>query len=68
MKQTSYLDFAKQPGQTSTGIVMPADLPKNLQEKAGNIVKEPKITKLNIVKNKKILYLYTTIINHGIFK
>jgi len=36
------LDFAKQPGQTSTGIVMPADLPKNLQEKAGNIVKNLK--------------------------
>ena len=36
------LDFAKQPGQTSTGIVMPADLPKSLQEKAGNIVKNLK--------------------------
>tara|TARA_B110000503_G_scaffold95654_1_gene143985 strand:- start:57 stop:2216 length:2160 start_codon:yes stop_codon:yes gene_type:complete len=36
------LDFAKQPGQTSTGIVMPADLPKTLQERAGNIVKELK--------------------------
>ena len=36
------LDFAKQPGQTSTGIVMPADLPKDLQEKAGNIVKNLK--------------------------
>jgi hypothetical protein len=42
MKQTLYLDFAKQPGQTSTGIVLPADLPKTLQERAGNIVKELK--------------------------
>jgi hypothetical protein len=36
------LDFAKQPGQTSTGIVLPADIPKALQERAGNIVKELK--------------------------
>jgi hypothetical protein len=36
------LDFAKQPGQTSTGIVLPADIPKTLQERAGNIVKELK--------------------------
>ena len=36
------LNFEKQPGQTSTGIVLPADLPQQLQEKAGNIVKELK--------------------------
>ena len=36
------LNFEKQPGQTSTGIVLPADLPTSLQEKAGNIVKELK--------------------------
>jgi len=36
------LDFAKQPGQTSTGIVLPSDIPKSLQEKAGNIVKQLK--------------------------
>jgi len=36
------LDFAKQPGRTSSGIVLPADIPKALQEKAGNIVKELK--------------------------
>jgi ABC-type uncharacterized transport system substrate-binding protein len=36
------LNFEKQPGQTSTGIVLPADLPQTLQEKAGNIVKELK--------------------------
>jgi hypothetical protein len=36
------LNFEKQPGQTSTGIVLPADLPETLQEKAGNIVKELK--------------------------
>jgi hypothetical protein len=36
------LNFAKQPGQTSTGIVLPADIPKSLQERAGNIVKELK--------------------------
>ena len=26
------LDFAKQPGQTSTGIVLPADLPKDYKK------------------------------------
>ena len=36
------LDFAKQPGRTSSGIILPADIPKSLQEKAGNIVKELK--------------------------
>jgi len=36
------LDFTKQPGQTSTGIVLPSDIPKSLQERAGNIVKELK--------------------------
>ena len=36
------LNFKKQPGQTSTGIILPADLPISLQEKAGNIVKELK--------------------------
>jgi hypothetical protein len=36
------LDFEKQPGQTSTGIVLPADIPKSLQDRAGNIVKELK--------------------------
>ena len=36
------LDFEKQPGQTSTGIVLPADIPANLQERAGNIIKELK--------------------------
>jgi hypothetical protein len=36
------LNFEKQPGQTSTGIVLPADIPKSLQDKAGNIVKELK--------------------------
>jgi len=36
------LNFEKQPGQTSTGIIFPADLPINLQNKAGNIVKELK--------------------------
>jgi hypothetical protein len=36
------LNFQKQPGQTSTGIVLPADIPKSLQDRAGNIVKELK--------------------------
>jgi len=36
------LNFQKQPGQTSTGIVLPADIPKTLQERAGNIIKELK--------------------------
>lgn len=36
------LDFAKQPGRTSSGIILPADIPKSLQERAGNIVKELK--------------------------
>jgi len=36
------LDFTKQPGQTSTGIVLPSDVPKSLQERAGNIVKQLK--------------------------
>ena len=36
------LDFAKQPGRTSSGIVLPADIPKSLQDRAGNIVKELK--------------------------
>ena len=36
------LNFEKQPGQTSTGIILPADLPLSLQDKAGNIVKELK--------------------------
>ena len=36
------LNFAKQPGQTSTGIVLPADIPRDLQERAGNIVKNLK--------------------------
>ena len=36
------LDFAKQEGRTSSGIVLPADIPKSLQDKAGNIVKELK--------------------------
>ena len=36
------LDFPKQPGRTSSGIVLPADIPQNLQDRAGNIVKELK--------------------------
>ena len=36
------LDFAKQKGRTSSGIVLPADIPKSLQERAGNIVKDLK--------------------------
>ena len=36
------LDFAKQEGRTSSGIVLPADIPPALQDKAGNIVKELK--------------------------
>ena len=36
------IDFPKQPGKTSSGIILPADVPKTLQEKAGNIVKELK--------------------------
>tara|TARA_R110002020_G_scaffold152919_2_gene331988 strand:- start:5595 stop:10961 length:5367 start_codon:yes stop_codon:yes gene_type:complete len=36
------LDFEKQSGRTSSGIVLPADIPKALQERAGNIVKELK--------------------------
>jgi len=40
------LNFQKQPGQTSTGIVLPADVPKSLKDKAGNIVKELKAQNL----------------------
>ncbi len=40
------LNFEKQPGQTSTGIIFPADLPSSLQDKAGNIVKELKAQNL----------------------
>ena len=40
------LDFAKQPGQTSSGIVLPADISKTLKEKAGNIVKQLKAQNL----------------------
>ena len=36
------LDFEKQTGRTSSGIVLPSDLPTNLVEKAGNIVKDLK--------------------------
>jgi hypothetical protein len=36
------LNFKKQPGGTSSGIILPADVPKSLQDKAGNIVKELK--------------------------
>ena len=36
------LDFEKQEGKTSSGIVLPADIPQTLQERAGNIVKELK--------------------------
>ena len=36
------LDFPKQPGKTSSGIVLPADIPQSLQDRAGNIVKELK--------------------------
>jgi hypothetical protein len=40
------LNFEKQAGQTSTGIILPADLPISLQDKAGNIVKELKAQNL----------------------
>ena len=36
------LNFEKQQGRTSSGIVLPSDLPTNLVEKAGNIVKNLK--------------------------
>jgi len=36
------LNFEKQPGRTSSGIVLPSDLPNNLVEEAGNIVKNLK--------------------------
>jgi hypothetical protein len=36
------LNFKKQEGRTSSGIVLPADIPKSLQDRAGNIVKELK--------------------------
>ena len=36
------LDFPKQPGKTSSGIVLPGDAPKSLSDQAGNIVKELK--------------------------
>jgi len=36
------LDFPKQKGKTSSGIVLPADIPQTLQDRAGNIVKELK--------------------------
>ena len=36
------LDFPKQDGKTSSGIVLPADIPQSLQDRAGNIVKELK--------------------------
>ena len=49
----------KQPGgKTSTGIILPADLPQQLQEKAGNIVKELKVTKLNNIIFKNIIFIY----------
>ena len=36
------LNFKKQEGRTSSGIVLPADVPQSLQDRAGNIVKELK--------------------------
>ncbi len=36
------LDFPKQPGKTSPGIILPADAPESLSDQAGNIVKELK--------------------------
>ena len=36
------LDFPKQEGKTSSGIVLPSDLPEVLKDRAGNIVKELK--------------------------
>ena len=36
------LNFEKQPGKTSSGIILPADVPQTLQDRAGNIVKELK--------------------------
>ena len=36
------LDFPKQPGKTSPGIILPSDAPESLSDQAGNIVKELK--------------------------
>jgi len=36
------LNFDKQEGRTSSGIILPADLPQTLKDRAGNIVKELK--------------------------
>ncbi|MDB4617048.1 hypothetical protein OAE25_00115 [Verrucomicrobiales bacterium] len=36
------LDFPKQPGKTSPGIILPSDAPKSLSDQAGNIIKELK--------------------------
>jgi len=36
------LNFKKQEGKTSSGIVLPSDIPQSLQDRAGNIVKELK--------------------------
>ena len=36
------LNFEKQPGRTTSGIVLPSDLPNNLVQEAGNIVKNLK--------------------------
>jgi len=40
------LDFTKQPGLTSDGIIIPADAPNSLRDEAGNIVKQLKAQNL----------------------
>jgi len=40
------LDYTKQPGLTSDGIIIPADAPNSLRDEAGNIVKQLKAQNL----------------------
>jgi len=40
------LDYQKQPGLTSDGIILPADAPTSLRDEAGNIVKQLKAQNL----------------------
>jgi hypothetical protein len=40
------LNYQKQPGLTSDGIIIPADAPASLRDEAGNIVKQLKAQNL----------------------
>jgi len=40
------LNYQKQPGATSDGIILPDDAPASLREQAGNIIKQLKAQNL----------------------